>query len=106
MGRIGIAKYKGMAAFASDHGTWIGMMIEHGTGYHDGTVRGKRYFRCKDGKGDMVRPYQIIEDLGSFEQQIAQSMIDDGVDLIQKAQAKLSQYEKAKNIKSWKKFKK
>lgn len=105
-GRIGIAKYKGMAAFAKDHGTHIGVMIEHGTGYHDGTVAGKRYFRCKDGKGDIIRPYQIIEDLGSFEQPITQKMIDDGTHLIQKAQAKLNQYEKTHNIKTKKKQKK
>merc|ERR1712228_157673 len=105
-GRIGIAKYKGMAAFAKDFGTHIGMMIEHGIGYHDGTIRGKRYFRCKDGKGDMVRPFQIIEDLGSYEEPITQLMIDLGDELIADAQLKLLQYEKKHNIKTRKKQKK
>ena len=63
-GRIGIAKYKGKTAFGKGTETYIGILVEHGEGIHNGTVRGKTYFRCKDGKGDMVHPYAIIEDLG------------------------------------------
>eukprot|EP00483_Globobulimina_turgida_P002781 UN02786 len=39
-------------------------MVEYGDGEHDGTVDGIRYFSCKYGKGLMIRPNEIIQDLG------------------------------------------
>ena len=98
-GRIGIAKYKGKTAFGKGTETYIGILIEYGEGIHDGTVRGKTYFRCKDGKGDMVHPFQIIQDLGRYDLPITQEMIDNGDDLVQEAQLKLIEYEKKHNIK-------
>ena len=41
------------------------IVIEIGEGEHDGSVQGKTYFRCRDGKGLFVRPYDIIQDMGS-----------------------------------------
>merc|ERR1712228_21570 len=63
-GRIGICKYRGRPHFAKAHEDWIGLMIEFGNGSHDGSVDGHKYFRCAMGKGIMVRPERIIEDLG------------------------------------------
>ena len=63
-GRIGVCKFKGRTAFGKPHEDWIGIMIEHGDGAHNGTVDGVSYFRCAPGKGIMVRPERIIEDMG------------------------------------------
>merc|ERR1719361_3094803 len=63
-GRIGICKFRGRTAFGKPHEDWIGLMIEHGDGAHNGTVDGVTYFRCAQGKGIMVRPLRIIEDMG------------------------------------------
>ena len=99
-GRIGIAKYKGKTAFGKGHETYIGILVEHGKGKHDGTVRGKMYFRCKNGKGDMVRPLHIIEDLGTFEQPITEQMVADGIPMIEEAKRKLADYQKRHRLKS------
>merc|ERR1711971_97285 len=55
-GRIGIVKYKGCTAFGKSGEDWIGIVIEYGKGQHNGSVNGRSYFRCRDGKGVMVRP--------------------------------------------------
>jgi len=64
-GRIGVVKFKGRTAFGKSGEDWIGIVVEYGKGQHNGTVNGKNYFRCRDGKGIMVRPDRIIEDLGN-----------------------------------------
>ena len=64
-GRIGIVKFKGRTEFGKSSEDWIGLVIEVGEGEHDGTVRGKSYFKCRMGKGLFVRPYDIVECLGS-----------------------------------------
>ena len=64
-GRIGVVKYKGRTAFGKSGEDWIGIVVEYGKGQHNGSVNGKSYFRCRDGKGIMVRPDRIIEDLGN-----------------------------------------
>merc|ERR1712228_50748 len=63
-GRIGICRYRGRTAFGKDGEDWIGMMVEYGDGIHNGTVKGKKYFICAAGKGIMVRPQRIVQDLG------------------------------------------
>eukprot|EP01083_Nonionella_stella_P027356 75323_1 len=64
-GRIGIVKYKGRTTFGKSSEDWIGILVEYGKGQHNGTVNGRSYFRCRNGKGIMVRPDRIIEDLGN-----------------------------------------
>eukprot|EP01084_Bolivina_argentea_P103563 185486_1 len=64
-GRIGVVKYKGRTAFGKSSEDWIGIVIEYGKGQHNGSVNGRSYFRCRDGKGMMCRPERIIEDLGN-----------------------------------------
>jgi len=58
-GRIGTCKFIGETRFAK--GTWIGLALDegHGEGKHDGTVYGKRYFRCRAGMGIFVKPDKI-----------------------------------------------
>eukprot|EP01084_Bolivina_argentea_P050496 92879_1 len=63
-GSIGICRFRGRTLFGKSNEDWIGIVIEHGEGVHNGTVNGKRYFKCDDGKGVMIRPERIIEDLG------------------------------------------
>jgi len=63
-GRIGVCKYRGRTVFGKDGEDWIGIQVEHGEGIHNGTVKGKKYFICAPGKGIMVRPQRIVEDLG------------------------------------------
>lgn len=75
-GRIGICKFKGRTAFGKPHEDWIGLMIEHGDGAHNGTVDGVSYFRCAEGKGVLVRPVRVIEDLGQPDgYELTQKMI-------------------------------
>merc|ERR1712113_338353 len=64
-GRIGICRFKGRTEFGKSSEDWVGLVIEVGDGENDGSVRGKNYFRCRMGKGLFVRPYDIVEDLGS-----------------------------------------
>ena len=63
-GRIGICKFRGRTLFGKSSEDWVGILVEYGDGVHNGTVKGKTYFRCANGKGIMVRPQRIIEDLG------------------------------------------
>jgi len=103
-GRICIAKFKGKVAFSKGSETYIGILVEHGEGAHDGTVDGKTYFRCKQGKGDFVRPFEVIQDLGRFVHPITEQMIQSGDHLIKEARQRLGKYEKKYNIKSNKKY--
>merc|ERR1712228_639608 len=63
-GRIGICRFRGRTLFGKSSEDWVGIRVEFGDGVHNGTVKGKTYFRCAAGKGIMVRPQRIIEDLG------------------------------------------
>jgi len=40
-------------------GNWVGLALWEGEGKNDGSVYGKYYFRCKEGKGIFVRPHRI-----------------------------------------------
>lgn len=65
-GRIGVCKFKGKTSFGKGGELWVGLVMEFGQGCNDGCVRNRRYFRCRDGKGEMVRPFQIVQQLGRF----------------------------------------
>ncbi|KAI9642843.1 hypothetical protein NHQ30_008577 [Ciborinia camelliae] len=57
-GAIGTILYIGTdPIFAA--GDWIGVELEDGGGKNDGSVLGKRYFRCEMGRGMFVRPSTI-----------------------------------------------
>ena len=62
--RIGICQFIGQTSFAK--GIWVGMKIENGKGNTNGTVYGRKYFTCREGKGLFVRPNKIIEALDRF----------------------------------------
>eukprot|EP01084_Bolivina_argentea_P067042 122184_1 len=68
-GRIGVCKFRGRTVFGKTGQDWIGIMVEHGYGEHNGTVDGVKYFLCKEGKGIMVRPKHIVKDLGSSKKE-------------------------------------
>lgn len=74
-GRIGVCRYKGRTEFGKSSEDWIGLVIEVGEGEHDGSVKGKTYFRCRDGKGLFVRPYDLIQDMGSQTKQLSKQDI-------------------------------
>jgi len=74
-GRIGIAKFCGRTLFGKAHEDWVGIMVEHGKGEHNGTIDGKQYFRCAQGKGIMVRPQNIIEEIGDSGQRLTEKII-------------------------------
>jgi hypothetical protein len=40
-------------------GTWVGVVYDEPLGKNDGTVKGKRYFKCKPNHGHLVRPDKI-----------------------------------------------
>eukprot|EP01084_Bolivina_argentea_P072500 131640_1 len=74
-GRLGVCKYKGRTQFGKSSEDWIGLVIQVGVGEHDGTVQGKTYFRCRDGKGLFVRPYDVVEDMGSQNKMLSKQDI-------------------------------
>jgi len=69
-GRVGICRFKGRTEFGKASEDWIGLLVEVGDGENDGTVRGKRYFQCRMGRGLFVRPYDIVECLGSQNREL------------------------------------
>ncbi|XP_077395520.1 dynactin subunit 1 isoform X4 [Festucalex cinctus] len=64
-GQRGTVAYVGTTLFAS--GKWVGVILDEAKGKNDGTVQGKRYFTCEDGRGIFVRQSQI-------------QLVDDGAD--------------------------
>ncbi|XP_035381770.1 kinesin-like protein KIF13A isoform X2 [Electrophorus electricus] len=52
--RSGTVHYVGGVEFAQ--GIWVGVELDHAVGKHNGTVRGRVYFRCATGHGVFVRP--------------------------------------------------
>ena len=63
-GRIGICQFIGQTSFAK--GIWVGIVIENDDGNTNGTVYGRKYFTCREGKGLFVRPNKIIEALERY----------------------------------------
>ncbi|EPX73074.1 p150-Glued [Schizosaccharomyces octosporus yFS286] len=49
----GIVRFTGSTKFAS--GIWLGVEMIDKIGRHDGSVQGKRYFTCEEGKGLFIR---------------------------------------------------
>ena len=49
-------------------GAWAGVSLDHALGKHDGRVRGRRYFDCKENHGILVRPTKLRRE-GSVRQQ-------------------------------------
>jgi len=57
-GRYGICMFLGRTLF-NKKGLWVGLQLENAEGKHNGTVYGKKYFLCREGKGVFVRPCRI-----------------------------------------------
>ena len=77
-GRIGVCRFKGRTMFGKATEDYIGIVLEIGEGKHNGTVKGRVYFKCRDGKGVLVRPHRIVQDLGNpFGKVLTQALIDD-----------------------------
>lgn len=56
-GLSGTVAYVGTTLFAE--GKWIGVILNEPKGKNDGTVKGKRYFTCKENYGIFVRQTQV-----------------------------------------------
>jgi len=56
-GRFGLCMYFGKTLFK--RGLWVGLQLENANGKHNGTVHGKKYFLCREGRGVFVRPCRI-----------------------------------------------
>uniref|UniRef100_A0A8D2L1M8 Kinesin family member 13A n=1 Tax=Varanus komodoensis TaxID=61221 RepID=A0A8D2L1M8_VARKO len=52
--KTGVVRYIGPVDFSN--GTWVGIELHLQMGKHDGTIKGKEYFRCKPQHGIFVRP--------------------------------------------------
>ncbi|XP_043823417.1 kinesin-like protein KIF13A isoform X2 [Dromiciops gliroides] len=57
--KTGIVRYIGPVDFLT--GTWVGVELNVQMGKHDGTVKGKEYFRCKPQHGIFVRPGRLLQ---------------------------------------------
>ena len=55
--RLGVLKYIGTTHFAD--GEWCGIVLDEGCGKNDGSVRGVRYFRCKNKHGIFVHSHKV-----------------------------------------------
>jgi len=56
-GKSGTIRYVGPTNFAA--GEWVGLELEDGSGKHDGSVFGQRYFRCAQGHGLLISADQL-----------------------------------------------
>ncbi|KAM9098384.1 kinesin-like protein KIF13A isoform 2-T2 [Sarcophilus harrisii] len=57
--KTGIVRYIGPVDFLT--GIWVGVELNVQMGKHDGTVKGKEYFRCKPQHGIFVRPGRLLK---------------------------------------------
>ena len=76
----GPEKEKGLIMFVGEvdfaKGEWIGLEMDNWSADgHDGDFRGKRYFRCKSGRGRFVRPSKIVDKL--FIPEVLKSKVKD-----------------------------
>ena len=55
--QLGILKYIGTTHFAE--GEWCGILLDEACGKNDGSVRGVRYFRCKNKHGIFVHSHKV-----------------------------------------------
>ena len=55
--QLGILKYVGTTHFAD--GEWCGIVLEQACGKNDGSVRGVRYFRCRNKHGIFVHSHKV-----------------------------------------------
>ena len=55
--QLGILKYVGTTHFAD--GEWCGILLDEPCGKNDGSVRGVRYFRCKNKHGIFVHSHKV-----------------------------------------------
>ncbi|XP_069074451.1 kinesin-like protein KIF13A isoform X3 [Pleurodeles waltl] len=60
--KMGTVRYIGPVDFS--HGTWVGVELNGQLGKHDGTVKGREYFRCKPRYGVFVRPGRLMKPPG------------------------------------------
>ena len=56
-GRQATIRFVGPTAFQV--GEWIGVELDEATGKNDGSVKGERYFDCKDGYGMFLKPLGV-----------------------------------------------
>lgn len=55
--QVGILKYIGTTHFAD--GEWCGILLDEASGKNDGSVKGVRYFRCKNKHGIFVHSHKV-----------------------------------------------
>ncbi|KAG8571870.1 hypothetical protein GDO81_011811, partial [Engystomops pustulosus] len=60
--KFGTVRYIGTVDFS--RGVWVGVELHAQLGKHDGTVKGREYFRCKPKYGVFVRPNRLSKALG------------------------------------------
>jgi len=56
-GSWGVIRFIGVTSFSS--GRWVGVEVDEPNGKNDGSVKGKKYFECKEKHGVFVRPSQL-----------------------------------------------
>ncbi|VEU21439.1 DEKNAAC102420 [Brettanomyces naardenensis] len=57
--RLGTVRYVGKIPEINDEGTWVGVELDEPFGKNDGSIKGKRYFTCRQNYGSFVRPFVV-----------------------------------------------
>ena len=64
-GREGVVHFIGRTSFAK--GVWVGLVLDAvGEGNCNGTVYGRKYFSCRDGRGLFVRSHKLLHRVGAY----------------------------------------
>lgn len=62
--RIGVISFIGAVPEIEDNTIWCGVEFDEPVGKNDGSIKGKRYFKCLDNYGSFIRPSAI--EVGDF----------------------------------------
>ncbi|CDK25323.1 unnamed protein product [Kuraishia capsulata CBS 1993] len=73
--RRGTVRYTGIVPEIDNEISWVGVELDEPYGKNNGSIKGKRYFTCKDGYGSFVKAINV--EVGDFEPEDPFDLDDD-----------------------------